>query len=294
MSTTSGAQVTTPAAHRPDESMNLLLQVMENPLDPGYADVARRRERAGEPPARMPLWRRLPVMVMAALLGLGAVWAARTLQTPELVADDARTLLIEEIHQRSAQVETLSSENEQLSAEIAELQLAQLSSTDPVLAGQLDLWGFASGQTTVSGPGVVVLLADSPRSRTDPTLVDERVQDVDLQVLVNGLWSAGAEAITINGYRVGSLTSIRAAGQAVLLDLVPLTPPYAVAAIGDPDGLRTGLARTPASRHLAVLRDRYSISVEIEVAPQIVAAAAASVPLRHVEASSATPQEDLQ
>ena len=41
-----------------------------------------------------------------------------------------------------------------------------------------------------------------------------RVLDVDLQVLVNGLWQAGAEAVQINDQRITNLTAIREAGQA--------------------------------------------------------------------------------
>ena len=36
--------------------------------------------------------------------------------------------------------------------------------------------------------------------------------------LVNGLWQAGAEAISINGQRLTSTSAIRFAGQAILVD----------------------------------------------------------------------------
>ena len=37
----------------------------------------------------------------------------------------------------------------------------------------------------------------------------DRVLDVDLQLLVNGLWQAGAEAVAVNGHRLSVLTAIR-------------------------------------------------------------------------------------
>ena len=39
------------------------------------------------------------------------------------------------------------------------------------------------------------------------------MQAPDLQKLVNGLWQVGAEAISINGQRLTSLTAIREAGR---------------------------------------------------------------------------------
>ena len=84
--------------------------------------------------------------------------------------------------------------------------------------------GLASGTLPVEGPGLVVRLDDAPPDDAveDPlrggTPVDGRVQDRDLQDLVNGLWAAGAEAISINDVRLTALTAIRSAGDAVLVD----------------------------------------------------------------------------
>ena len=36
---------------------------------------------------------------------------------------------------------------------------------------------------------------------------------MDLQILVNGLWESGAEAISVNGHRLSTLTAIRGAGE---------------------------------------------------------------------------------
>ena len=64
----------TPRGRRPDESMTLLISMMERPLDPGYAAAAAEREAAGLPPST---GTRTPTVVVAAvvtglLLTLGA------------------------------------------------------------------------------------------------------------------------------------------------------------------------------------------------------------------------------
>src|SRR5699024_11863661 len=58
-----------------------------------------------------------------------------------------------------------------------------------------------------------------------------RVTDGDLQIAVNGLWAAGAEAVAVNGQRVGPTTAIRTAGSAVLVDFRPLSPPYRITVV---------------------------------------------------------------
>src|SRR4029450_962631 len=61
----------------------------------------------------------------------------------------------------------------------------------------------------------------------------DRVLDIDLQVLVNGLWEGGAEAISINGHRLSTVPAIRSAGDPITVDYRSLTRPYRVEAIGD-------------------------------------------------------------
>ena len=89
------------------------------------------------------------------------------------------------------------------------------------------------------------------------------MQDVDLQVVVNGLWAAGAEAIAVNGHRLTAMTAIRSAGDAVLVDLVSLSSPYKVDAIGDPVAMQPALARTSAGQHMSTLRTTYGIGVQM-------------------------------
>ena len=64
------------------------------------------------------------------------------------------------------------------------------------------------------------------------------MRDGYLQLVVNALWAAGAEAVSINGQRLGPTTAIRFAGEAVLVDFRPVTNPYEISAIGNPDALQ--------------------------------------------------------
>lgn len=260
------ASATSATSPRPDASMTLLREVMERPLDPGYEEAAARR-RDGAPPER-PLrraGRSAAVLVLAAAIGLGGVWAARELREP-LPGQSARSVLIEQIRDRTADGTELASTNAALRSEIQELQQqafgdAAADSIDE--AQQLGIW---AGTTPVNGPGIVITLEDSARAQAgEDGTEDERVKDYDLQVVVNALWASGAESIALNGIRLTAATAIRSAGQTVLVDLQALVSPYTIEAIGGPDDLRSTFARTTAPSLLSLLSSRYGITSELTI-----------------------------
>jgi uncharacterized protein YlxW (UPF0749 family) len=91
-----------------------------------------------------------------------------------------------------------------------------------------------AGMTKVSGPGASVDLANGNDPHVaDATRRDWLVKYLDLQDVVNLLWSANAEAVSVNGQRVVSTTSFFTAGTDVLLNGVHLASPYHIEAIGD-------------------------------------------------------------
>lgn len=91
----------------------------------------------------------------------------------------------------------------------------------------------AEGYTSVTGEGIAVLVDDAVTDvSVDSTILQPgKVLDQDLQMVVNGLWQAGATAIAINDRRLTSTSAIRAAGDAILVNYRPLVPPYEVRAI---------------------------------------------------------------
>ncbi len=94
-----------------------------------------------------------------------------------------------------------------------------------------------TGFGAVTGPGVVITVDDAASG--------EAVRDEDLQLLVNGLWGAGAEAISINGKRLTARSALRNSGAAINLNgPPPMSPPYVVSAIGDNQTLQANLLET--------------------------------------------------
>ncbi len=101
---------------------------------------------------------------------------------------------------------------------------------------------MAAGLMPLRGKGIFITLSDSDKklkNYEDPIFYIVHSDQLDL--LINELWAAGAEAIAINNYRIGTTTGFSCAGTTILVDTKRLAPPYEIAAIGDPRNLKNAL-----------------------------------------------------
>lgn len=246
-----------PRDRDPAASMALLREVMNPPLDPGYTSSADRRERAGLP--RSTGGRTVLLVVTAVLLGFLLSVAAQTLRAPDPADAATRAQLAERIEAADALGDERAAQIESLRADIAALQ--EELTRPQVDQGELDTAALVAGGTGVIGEGVVLTLNDPPLNADSQS--NDRVLSRDLQTIVNGLWAHGAEAIAINDQRLTSTSTIRFAGQAIVVDLKALARPYVVSVIGDPDRLTAELRTGGTGSYLTELRSAYGIQVEL-------------------------------
>ena len=263
----SGATGATRPRPAVDASMGLLNDLMSGPLEAGYAEAARQRGVVLPPGVRAR--RRALSLVMALVLGLVTTSAVLSLRAPQEAVQQSRTLLADEIAERSAEADELARANEALSADIAALQSDALEEANPRLFERLQEAELLSGAVGVTGPGLVLELDDAVSPDGLEVEDASRVQDLDLQMVTNALWASGAEAIAINGQRLTSLSAIRSAGQAILVDLAPLVAPYRVEAVGDVQAMQTAFARSGAARRLSTLTGTYGIQVSTRAAQDL-------------------------
>ena len=108
---------------------------------------------------------------------------------------------------------------------------------------QIERYKVLMGQTEMTGPGIVLTLSDSKMStQVRPEDVEQFIlHDYDIQRVVNELRVAGAEVISINGQRVVERTAIRCVGPVAHVNNSPVTSPFVITAIGDPEVLYGGL-----------------------------------------------------
>ncbi|HEX5384929.1 MAG TPA: DUF881 domain-containing protein [Propionibacteriaceae bacterium] len=257
--------------HAPDASMDLLNQIIRQPMDPDYAFAAAGNE---SPQGR---WK-LGVLAMI----IGVLFAVAALQTtraaPALQSE--RSELISRVQTAEREQDELRGRVTSLTEDIATLRTAALGDDDAarLVEAQISTLDPVVGNTAVTGPGVLIVVDDSPSAAADAR---DRVLDIDLQVLANGLWEGGAEAISINGHRLSNLTAIRSAGDAITVDYRSLTRPYRVEAIGDVRTLQARLIESSAGAWWNDLAQNRQMRYEISDVKQLDLAADPGIVLRH-------------
>lgn len=134
--------------------------------------------------------------------------------------------------------------NRQLASYASDIEEYKLKASDSdgyakVVAKQLEDAKMAAGLCDVTGPGIVVTVADK---RTDKTASSEGtnlyvVHQEDLLRIINELRDADAEAISINDERLIATSEIRCAGSTVSVNNRRYSVPYKIKAIGNPENL---------------------------------------------------------
>lgn len=98
------------------------------------------------------------------------------------------------------------------------------------------------GYTDVTGKGLIITLQDADASSNGYTN-DNLVHDLDLVDIVNELFNAGAEAVSINDQRITTSTAINCNGNVVRINNEKVSVPFVIKAIGSPEGLYGTMTR---------------------------------------------------
>ncbi len=248
---------------RPDASMSLLVDLMANAVDQGYAEAAARRKAAGAP-AGDGQTSRSRVALLAAMLCAGVLFtgAAANARIDKPSAQRTRAMLVAEAQEREGARAELADRADRLRREVAAAQAAGLaaSARGEAEARRLAVLELATAAVPVVGPGLRVSISDPTDS---PESVDSRVLDRDVQLLANGLWAAGAEAVAVNGQRLTTTSAIRTAGSTILVNFRPITSPYVLEAVGDPRTLHARFAETAAASRLETYSSVYGFGFSV-------------------------------
>lgn len=240
------------------------------------------------PPARTPPQRTLPlrrvlpvggVLLTAGLL-LGVAASSARRDAPAVSRE--RSALSAQVGVRSREVAGLTAAVTRLRRQVEDYRRAALrgggeARTTTAVVRRLEP---VTGAAAVRGPGVAVRLNDAARPAGTARVAGSRIRDTDLSQVVNALWSAGAEAIAVNGVRLTGGTAIRSAGDAILVNFRPLSPPYTVSAIGSPDRLAAGYAASAVAARLRTASAVYGVVPAIRSADRLLLPAVDGLGLR--------------
>ena len=288
--------------------MGLLNYVTTHSLDEDYevvaaqreaaADAARAARAAGAEPSgedggseRRSPSRHLLALLGLVLFGLLVGVAAEQATRSEPVGEASRDSLIEQVRGLRQELADTRTRTADLQAELeaSRSNALQASTRGRELSDRLDELGASTGAVALTGPGVRIVADDGPTDVADPQVV----LDTDLQILVNGLWVSGAEAVAINGQRITALSAIRIAGDAITVNFRSLARPYVVTAIGDPDDLAARFVESEGGTWWLNLKSIYDLTFEMTAEDSLTVPAASEFSLRHARpARSADPTAD--
>ncbi len=265
---------------------DFLTELFRNPLDPGYAQAARKRASGAPAPSGVrrgsALAGRLAALVVIGFL-LAVAYHVAVAAQPE--ASRARAGLVADVRARRTITDDMQRRADKLRDQVSQERDAALS--DSGESSRLRNLEADTGLAKVHGDGIVVRLVDAPppidpvtgkRSTTNPG----RVLDRDLQDISNELWRLGAEAIAINGERLTATTTIRAAGDAILVDFRPVTAPYEIAAIG-PGDLKDAFDSSITARRFHNYVDAYRMQFSVRRRNGMTLSAASEPQLRYAQ-----------
>lgn len=249
--------------HPDDASVDIDEDRSQATTDPSIQDV--------RSDSRHPRLARSASVIVMALAGLMMTTAAINSRghdlRPERDTDMATLVRSQASHNAALQKEAAG-----LRAQVEDLSKANQTPgvTSSVISSASAL-APSVGLEAVSGKALRVTLDDAPLSE-NPDGVDANmlvVHQQDIQMVVNTLWSGGAEAMTIQGQRVISTTAVKCVGNTVVLHGVAYAPPYVIEAIGDLNAMQKALDTSEAVRIYKEYVSAYQLGWSVERAGQV-------------------------
>lgn len=227
-----------------DQEQGLLEKIAETALDDDYYVV---RTGAREPSRKFNTV--LTGLVMAVFALLVAIAAIQT-RSDRPATQRERETLIEDIAARKSLLASREGTADKLRTRVDDLKASFVGYDSAYEELRL-----LAADRAAAGPGLVVRTSSGPASSA--------ITDRDLQTLVNGLWYAGAEAVAVNGKRIGSLTSIRTAGGIIKINYQPIGEPFEIVVLGDPDALEDRFSQTAVGRDWEARRKAVRVRFDV-------------------------------
>ncbi|MCA1834273.1 MAG: DUF881 domain-containing protein [Actinomycetota bacterium] len=221
-------------------------------------------------PETSPLGRSVFVAVAILLIGATLAVAARQARPGPRLSRKGR--LVDLIRAEERRARTLRAQLDVLRADLEALEGQGAARGRDLLQLRHAADGLEpfAGLAAVAGPGLRVTLDDSSM-RTSPTgdPNDLVIHQQDIQAVVNALWASGAEAVAIGGERITAASAIRCVGNTLLLHGSVYSPPYRIAAVGDPARLRGGLASDGLVERFQAAVDEFRLVFEVKDADHL-------------------------
>jgi uncharacterized protein YlxW (UPF0749 family) len=215
-------------------STKLINDIMQHPMDPAYESAS----AAGRKTSKF------NIIIFALMIVMGFLIIQSVVYLTTAHQQSGTTGLLSEIQGQIEENNVIGETVQGISTELAKVR----EITDKMDSEKSKLESLTKYYALpLNGTGIVIEI-DTANSSSS-------LKDLDLQAIVNRLFATGAEAVSVNGERLNSLSAIRTAGSTILVNLKHITNPYAISAIGDSNALLNGLRQSSAGGILAYLQE---------------------------------------
>ncbi|MGL5381374.1 DUF881 domain-containing protein [Clostridium sp.] len=213
------------------------------------------------------------VSVVCALLGFLLAYQFKLLYNKDKTnLNIQNSNVIAEIDSLKKEKEALVKSNTALSEELKALEdaAAKEGEVEAEIKKQLDSSRMHLGLVDVKGPGITITI--TPKTNifgSNANDVSRDISENELVHIVNFLWYARAEAISINDFRITPQTGIKNSGNYIWVGLSGKIDPkdkIEIKAVGDKDNLNTA-ATFPGSLDYGALQNYTS---EIKLSDEII------------------------
>lgn len=161
----------------------------------------------------------------------------------------------------------LAADNDKLRQELA--KYTQGANASALALQQLQESRMNAGLIPVTGPGIRITLNDAQQKGASDDPQNYVIHEAYIRLLVNVLWSGGAEAIAVNGQRIMGTTEIFCSGPYIQINGTRQVPPYIIEAIGDTHNLQSVLNFAYTWDQLGDFQSIYGITRRLEVVDRL-------------------------
>ena len=133
---------------------------------------------------------------------------------------------------------------------------------------EIETMQLISGLKDMKGPGIKFTIADNDEEHIiGENIQDDIIHDSEIQIILNDLKNAGAEAISINGERVIYKSEVKCGGPIIRINGKSSANPFVIEVIGDPKVLYSSV--TAKESFGWMLKEVYNKKVEVEMIDEI-------------------------
>lgn len=167
------------------------------------------------------IYSQIAVAIVCALLGFFLSYQFKLIRNKEKTTKENNISqsadILAEVEQLKTERDEAKKQNEELQVQLKKIEdeATVSGNVDKEIKKELDNIRMITGTIDVKGPGIVLHIIPKKDIFTTKSETIAMLDETDLVHIVNSLWYAGAEAISINDFRITPQTGIKNSGNVI-------------------------------------------------------------------------------